>query len=864
MGRGGAWMGLAGAGVVAAGVGLAARPGVRVVSRAAPAPVHVPVLAASESKMHFQVQPGFHIELVAAEPLIQAPVSAAFDERGRLWVVEMRTYMPDTEGTGELAPTNRVVILDDTDHDGVMDRSTVFLDNLVLPRGVAPCYGGALVIEPPNLLFCRDTDGDGKADERRVLLTGFGGRESPEHAGNGPIMGIDGWWEFSQHSARVFFDGETVKTQKTPTHGQWGITRDDIGRLYYTPNSNPLLVDLFPKQYAGRPDSSGSIAGLGESIGHDGTTWPAIPTPTVNRGYREGTLRADGTLASVTAACGPTIFRSPAFGEEFNGNAFICEPAGQLVKRLVISPRGDTLDAKNVYKNAEFVRSTDERFRPVNSLVGPDGNLYLVDMYRGLIQHRMFLTPHLKEITRQRGMEAPLNCGRIWRVVRNEAAATSLAASDSSAVFESSAVSSPAQRVMPGEMSNLQLVSLLESDEGWYRDTAQRLLIERRAKDVGTELAWVTWTPDGHSLEARLCAMWTLHALGLCDVPELQWIPEDVEPVVRVHALRMAEEIYEPDMLRGVVRAALTDADAGVRVQASLSLGALPPEDRVPLAAAAYRAAPGDRLVRAALKTSMNGHELAVLRELLADGAWPANADSKAILRELADLALNASPDRRSELAALTATLATKGDARADQLLDRFKSKLRLDADEPSPLKLAREPVEWLAASTSGARGASLMRQCEALFEWAGHEVTAVKRRSVRELTSAEWDLFNQGKKLFAATCASCHQPEGQGSAGLAPTLVNSPIANGPGGRMARVLLHGLEGGYMPGGGSWGVMPVPATREAGQLAAIMTYVRRSWGNTGEPVTPAMVAKVREQTRARQKPWTRDELNGVKE
>lgn len=844
-----AWLSM-GTGVCIAVVAAMQAP--RSESRVAPgghdeADEHVPVLSPEESQVRFQLQPGFRIELVASEPMIEAPVAAAFDESGRLWVVEMRTYMPDVEGTGELEPRNRILILEDTDGDGKMDKSTVFLDDLVLPRGVAPTHGGALVIEPPNLLFCRNTDGDGKADERRVLLDGFAGRESPEHAGNGPIYGIDNWWEFSQHSSRVWFDGATARTQKTPVHGQWGITRDNLGLLFYTPNSNPLLVDLFPKHYASRPGAAGSASGLGESIGKDGTTWPAIPTPTVNRGYRDGTLRADGTLASVTAACGPTMFRSGAFGEEFLDNVFICEPAGQLVKRLVLSLQDDSFDAVNIYKNGEFARSTDERFRPVNSLVGPDGNLYILDMYRGLIQHRMFLTPHLKDITRRRGMETPINCGRIWRIVRDDPAA------------ERNPV---APGALPASCDNDTLVDLLASGNGWWRDTAQRLLVERRAVDVAPQLRSLAGTESVEG-SVRVEAMWVLHGLGLMTQDEVQTLADSRNPAVRTAALRIAESLGPAAALERLIQGAMDDADPGVRVQAALSIGQLADRARPALAASAYCSHGGERLVRSALRTSIGGKELDVLRVLLASDGWPADSDAKAILRELTDAVLNASPQRRSELVELSASLVLGNDARGELFLERFKAKVRLDSDEPAPLKLDREPLEWNAAAKTNLQGAALMRRCGELFEWKGHEIARVKR-IVRDLTSAEWDLFNQGKKLFGTTCASCHQPEGQGSAGLAPPLAGSSIASGPGGRMVRIVLHGLEGGYMPGGGSWGVMPVPAIKESGQIAAILTYVRRSWGNTGDPVTPAMVAKIRQQTKDRQKPWSRDELNGVKE
>jgi mono/diheme cytochrome c family protein/glucose/arabinose dehydrogenase len=805
----------------------------------------VPVLSPVDSHKAFQIQDGFAISLVAAEPEVEAPVCGAFDEAGRLWIVEMRTYMPNVEGKGELEGRNRILILEDRDNDGVREHVTVFADNMVLPRGVAPCHGGALVIEPPNLLFMRDTDGDGRADERRVLIDGFAGRDNPEHAGNGLVYGIDGWWELSQHGIRFQFDGKEFKTQRTPGHGQWGLTRDDHGRLYYTPNSNPLLVDLFPKQYGARPGTGGGISGLGESIGRDGETWPAIPTPTVNRGYREGTLRADGTLTSVTAACGPVIVRTGVLGDGYRDNAFICEPAGQLVKRLVISQRDDSFDAANVVRNGEFLRSTDERFRPVNALIGPDGGLYIFDMYRGLIQHRMFLTPHLKEITINRGMEAPVNCGRIWRIAPT-----------------GTQIAMPFDR-FPAKMTSAELVAAIASREGWWRDTAQRLLIERRATDAADLLRSLAYDTNQDE-SARATALWTIQGLGLITSEDLARTFSEERPLLSIHVLRIAELSPSVEVFDKLISLGLASRHEPLRIQTAISAYVLPSEMRVPIAANIYSRFGDRRMIRAALRTTIPDIELAVLDELLENRKWPANGSDRAVLRELADIVMNKGDEARTQLATLAAEMATSGDERSADLVDRFKSRLRIDSDDPGTLKLTAVPAKWQAAVDAQVSGADVMRKCLDRFEWPGRSVP-VRKRVVRDLTSVEWDLFNQGKKIYATTCVACHQAEGQGSPGLAPPLVDSPIANGPGGRMTRVLLHGLEGGYMPGGaGSWGVMPIPAIHESGQLAAVITYVRRSWGNTGDPVTPASVAAVRAKTHDRTKPWNRDELNGVRE
>ena len=235
----------------------------------APAPRSVEAALASMKLMD-----GFEITCVASEPMVEAPVAMAFDADGRLFVVEMRSYMPDIFGTGEKLPTNRISVLEDTDADGIFDSSRVFLDGLVLPRGVAPCYGGALVIEPPHLYFCKDTDGDGRADVKTQLLDGFLGVENPEHAGNGLLYGLDNWYHLSQHHTEFRFDGAAITTRKTPVLGQWGITMDDAGRLYYTPNSRPLLADLYPKHLGALNSAAGGASGLGENVAQSAAALP--------------------------------------------------------------------------------------------------------------------------------------------------------------------------------------------------------------------------------------------------------------------------------------------------------------------------------------------------------------------------------------------------------------------------------------------------------------------------------------------------------------------------------------------------------------------------------------------------------------
>lgn len=817
-----------------------------------PAEPASPALSAAEAERTFRLaEDGLRVELVAAEPVIEAPVYLAFDEEARLWVCEMRTYMPDTEGTGELEPANRIVVLEDADEDGLYENSRVFLDGLVLPRGVAPCYQrdgrlAALVLEPPSLYFCRDTDGDGRADEKRKLLDGFGGRENPEHAGNGLVYGLDNWWHLSQHNLEFRFDGEKVETRPTPNHGQWGITRDDYGRLYYTPNSNPLLMDVFPKHYAARNPNQGGVAGMGESIAGDATVWPAHATPGVNRGYQENVLREDGTLASMTAACGPGIYRAGLLGEGFRGDVFICEAAGNLVKRMKLEEKNGRVVARNVYDGIEFLASTDERFRPVHALTGPDGALYLADMYRGIIQHRTYLTAYLKQQIGSRGLERPLEMGRIWRVAR--------AGGDRPAAPRLS------------KASNEELVALLSHADGWWRDTAQRLLVERRAVGMASQLRELERSAG--PAVPRLHALWTLEGLGAIEEADVLAAMEDADRSVCVAGIRLSERFGPAGPAKAGARRRMFHEDEDIRIQAVLTAGPwwLDAGDQDPRDAygleMVLRRSGHERHLRAAAISGIAGGEAAMLGALLRDPAWPPTKESTALLNDLADAALRGEPQARRMIAEQVADLAAAGDARFRAIASRIRRAQRLDEENPRPIDLVKEPAGWPALIARGDDVSKVLASIYTYFDWPGRPPVE-RKKEARPLSDAERELFDRGKWLFK-DCAACHQDNGQGSPGLAPALAGSSIATGPPGRFARAIMHGLEGGYEYNGASYqGAMPPTQLGSDPDLAAVMTYVRRSFGNSAEPVTPGFIAEVRAATKHQRKAWTRAELERIK-
>ncbi len=575
-----------------------------------------PVLSPAEALRSLQVADGLEVTLVAAEPLVVDPVCMAFGPDGRLWVVEMRAFMPNVDGEGEEEPIGRVVTLSDSDGNGVFDRSTVFLDELVLPRAVAPLLDGALIIAPPNLLLARDSNGDGQADDVRVLLDGFGGIASPEHAGNGLVRGIDNWHHLSQHGLDVRLRGDELQTRRIPTRGQWGIGQDATGRLYTTPNSIPLLVDHLPPHYSARSRRMKGAAGAGQRVSTTHAVHPIRVNPGVNRAYREGHLREDGTLTNFDAACGTSIYVGAALAG-VNGDAIICEPAGNLVKRKSFET-GRYDQAFDPLGTGELLASTDERFRPTWSLSGPDGAIYICDMYRGILQHRLFVTTFLRKQILERGLDQPLGLGRIWRIAPR------------------------GRRLDPipdlSAMTDGGLVRRLVHPDGAVRLLAQQVLVERGSTDTADALRSLlrheTWT-------ARLHALWTLEGLDALSQEDALVVLNDPHPALRAAALRLLEPWLDEPQVLEAMRGLLGEQDRGVQLQLAASLGEAHGSNAMALLAAASLAWAADAVLREAVVSGLAGRESRFIDVLTSDPAFDIAADG---CDELVQLLIETAP----------------------------------------------------------------------------------------------------------------------------------------------------------------------------------------------------------------------------
>ncbi|HVE35206.1 MAG TPA: c-type cytochrome [Gemmatimonadaceae bacterium] len=803
-------------------------PFVRPDSPPAQSPV-APVLTPQEELTRFHLPPGYRAELVAAEPLVTDPVAIDFDPDGRMYVVEMRGFMRNLSATGEKLPVGRVVVLEDTDGDGRMDKQTVFLDSLVLPRAVKVLEHGVLVGAPPDLWLARDTTGDLRADTRVRVRDDYGpANGNPEHNANGLLWGIDNWIHNANYPGefRIDADGK-IAYRQTPDEGQWGVSMDDFGRLFRNSNEDPLHADLVPAHYAMRNPHLANMRGVYERLTPNVAVWPGHKTPAVNRGYRIGeTLRPDSTLAHYTSAGSPTAFVGDRLPDELHHSVLVTESAGNLIGRFIVedSPDG-AVTAKPAYDRAEFMTGSDERFRPVNLATGPDGALYVVDMYRGIIEHRAYITGYLEQKIVERGLEGPVGFGRIWRIVH-----TSMPRGESPHL----STKSPAE-----------LVPLLAHPNGWWRVTAQRLLVERGAQSVAPALR--AMLRDNADARARLHALWTLDGLGEADTSSVRVALADSSPHVRAAAIRVAEPhlARAGDALQPIVLALLSDRSPTVRRQLAASLGELPLAVRDSALLDVVVRYGDDPVVADLVVSALFDRELPFLERALA---------TKGSARDTIVRALAAAITASHNASAIERVLELAGSAsrpRATRLALLAGIQLPRTA---TVIELRSKPTALIRAATGAdprLRGEA--RRVTSLVSWPGKPNTT---EPPRPLTPAERARYAAGQKQFLVTCAPCHQPNGMGRAGVAKPLVGSLWATGPTARAVRIVLQGKEGQML-------MPPAGSTLSDEQIAATLTFVRRSWGNAASPVSPAEVKEARGATAGRSKPWTEAELSRIR-
>lgn len=569
-------------------------------------------LPPKEALRSFQVEPGFHIELVAAEPDVVDPIDLAFDEQGRMYVAEMRGY-PNAPLPGTL-PKGRIRLLEDKDNNGQYESVTVFADSLQWPSGIACWKGGIFVSAAPDIIYLKDTDGDGVTDIRRVVFTGFGTRVA-EDIVNNLKWGLDFWI----YGATSYNGGDVVKSggksdfrisvrsrdfrfhpvtgEFQPIgggRGDYGNCFDDWGNRFVCNAGSVLMHAVFPPGYIDRNPFLGAVASIADAtdIGPERRVYPVSepePWRRVRRQFWDQWVNTTHDMRAsrfsqqelalqgfLTGAAGATIYRGSAFPPEYHGNAFTAEPAGNLIVRTVVESDGVTFRAqRSREEKREFLSSTDNWFRPVNFANGPDGCLYLLDMYRELIEDPSAIPQDiLQHLEVNRGNDR----GRIFRILPSD----------------------HQRRAFPRRSSwkSSDLVQRLSHPDAWWRETAQRLILERQ--DTSAVSALKVMVQQQELPQARLHALWTLQGLGALDAKTVDRGLADVHPAVRANAVRLAENF--PVLHKAVLESA-SDPDPRVRLQAALSLGGMESREAIEMLGGIAKQDGGNSWMRTAILT---------------------------------------------------------------------------------------------------------------------------------------------------------------------------------------------------------------------------------------------------------------------
>ncbi|MSU48603.1 MAG: c-type cytochrome [Opitutus sp.] len=554
-------------------------------------------LSPTEALKSFRLDSGLRIELVASEPMITDPVDIAFDEAGRMYVVENNGYNRETA-----KPRSRIRRLEDTDGDGKMDRGMIVAEDLDYAQGVLCVKGGLIVTTNTGILFLRDLDGDGRTDRTDVLF-----KCAPsihiDRQMSAPRRGIDNW---------IYINLGLFKQELTPTAapdrpltltsnfryhpgtgafeasagaGQFGKAFDDWGRQFFSTNRNPGLFAVLPLSYLSRNPAAFLTRSEDEVVrgGNEGKVYPL-------KNFRTTSSAHAGTF---TAACGTGVYRGDWLDREYAGNLFVCEPTGALITRWMLEPAGPSFTTRRATPGREFLASNDEWFRPVNTATGPDGAFYVVDMYRRFLDGSRFFPD---DFVATNDMGSGSDRGRIYRIVP--------------------AASAPRAKFTPIPPETAKRVALLEHTNGWQRDTAQRLLVESGAAAAIPALE--NLLRMSRSAPARLHALWTIEGLNGLKARHVETALNDAEASVVENALWLAPRfLATAETIRRRVYALTADARPRLRFAALLATGALEGgEAERALVQAGVRDA-GDAWMRTAILSSPLTRSGRVLTSLL-------------------------------------------------------------------------------------------------------------------------------------------------------------------------------------------------------------------------------------------------------
>ncbi len=611
-----------------------------------------------------QIRSHFHVELVAAEPFVGSPVAIDWGPDGRMFVAEMADYPQGTDGRYQ--PGGRVRLLTASRGDFQYDRATVFLDQIPFPTGVTAYRRGVLVCAAPDILYAEDTDGDGRADVVRKLYTGFG-TENYQARVNSIAYGLDHWWHGScglyggaitnekGQSFRLGHRDFRIRPDEgnlEPATGrtQQGRCRDDWGSWFGCDNSTIGWHYPLPDHYLRRnPHVAAPPAAV-----------PMAPWTAEERLYpiapNMQLFARSGPSGRPTAACGYEIYRDDLLGDDFRGNAFICEAVNLLVHRRILQPSGSSFKAVRApeEQDREFLASLDPWFRPVQVRTGPDGALWIVDMYRFVIEHPIWIPPgELAKLD----LRAGSTMGRIYRVYPKDKA--------------------PRQRVPLEQLDAAGLVAALDSPNGWQRDMASQMLLWR---SDASAIPWLAKLASHPRAETRLHALALLQGMGQLTAAQVESALTDSHPGVRRNALRWAEPFLSHDGVRAKVCSLAKDEDPQVRLQAALSLGFSDSPDAAQALGRLLLDHAHDPYLVAAALSSVRPPHLAIVMDLCL-ASQGTNRPPDALLRKLMSLAVGWE-DRRA-LAAMVQALLPHGEEKPQQwqwdllgsLLDHLQRK---------------------------------------------------------------------------------------------------------------------------------------------------------------------------------------------
>ncbi len=679
----------------------------------------------AETIERFNHDPGIRIDVIASEPLVVDPVAIAWDEHGTCYVVENRGYPtaePDTHpGT--------IVTLADTDGDGRYDTRTLYAEGFDYPNGILPWEGGVLVTDSPSLLYLRDEDGDGRADTREPILEGFAPGGSTQLRVSHPTLGTDGWLYMtnglsggdiqvtkgdgtvvSMGANDLRYNPRTMQLETIAGRAQFGLTFDDYGNRFICSNRNHVQHIVLEPDEVGR-NPYAPRRSMVNDIPEHGAAAKLYP-------ISENKTTAYSHIGTFTAACGLVIYRGTGLGEAYTGNAFVCDPTGNLVHRDVLRREGITFVATRGEEESEFLRSTDEWFRPVYLTNGPDGALYLCDMYRGTIEHPRYLPADLAART---DFERGKDRGRIYRIAAKDNPPHAI---DTSSTHE-------------------EPVTAISARDGWQSDTAQRLLLENLDAQDAADLRTALQRTENES--ARIKLLHLLDAKGALTKDDMIAFAGYASPEFQAARIRIAARFVGDPEVDSSIQAAIEKNEP---LQSAASLHAIakwPDTQSVQALSAIIQSTPMNDWLRGAVYSTAYGHGPALLSSLIPH----LGGDDSEVVRTLAR---ETAQDHGVEAVAAVFTGSGNSEVTEDLLDGALEGLLRRGGLSASPLDTLVSALD----PTPALRDSLVEKKAEWIRQAEGQGEQDRRLRAVRMLTYT--DEADAAPRL--ARCLTTENPE--------------------------------------------------------------------------------------------------------